>query len=321
MPVYDISTVKRTIATYFRLNSFRKASNESGIPKSTLHGWVSRFGRGIDGRKRIVRQKRHRHRKRNLIRDSVKNELDVNPFHTLSTLKRTIGTSLSLASLSRVVTDIDYSRQKVYWRVPPRDVSQELAAFHEDMHTLLHDNTHILSIDETGFVSNDMPSKGYGKRGQRIRRVKLQPHRYRVSSVMAISTDGKFYSSITDGAINGAAFQNFIRTIDRQPRGSVAVMDNISFHKSNKVKNLARARGIKLLFTPPYSPECNPVENFFALVKHDVRQELLECNTPTMDSFMHVVERSTYRAAERYRPFFRSFFSGNRERGAFIRRQ
>jgi hypothetical protein len=96
-------------------------------------------------------------------------------------------------------------------------------------------------------------------------------------------------------------------------------MDNISFHKSDKVKNLARAKGIKILFTPPYSPECNPIENFFALVKHDVRHELLVSDTPNLESFMNVVLHSIHRAAERYRPFFISFFHGNHERGAFRR--
>jgi transposase len=145
MSVYDISTIKRSIAIYFRLSSFRRASKETGVPRSTLHGWISRFGRGIDGRRGIVRRNSiYRRRKRDLVKSIVRNELDVNPFHTLSTLKRSTRTSLSLSSLSRVVSDIDYFLQKVYWRVPPRDVSHELAIFDNDMHTLLHENRHVL---------------------------------------------------------------------------------------------------------------------------------------------------------------------------------
>jgi transposase len=117
MSVYDISTIKRSIAIYFRLSSFRRASKETGVPRSTLHGWISRFGRGIDGRRGIVRRNSiYRRRKRDLVKSIVRNELDVNPFHTLSTLKRSTRTSLSLSSLSRVVSDIDYFLQKVYWR-------------------------------------------------------------------------------------------------------------------------------------------------------------------------------------------------------------
>jgi crossover junction endodeoxyribonuclease RuvC len=39
---------------------------------------------------------------------------------------------------------VAYFLQKVYWRVPPRDVSHELAIFDNDMHTLLHENRHVL---------------------------------------------------------------------------------------------------------------------------------------------------------------------------------
>jgi len=190
-------------------------------------------------------------------------------------------------------------------------VSREVAIFDKDIQAFLHENRRVISLDETGFVSNDIPSKGYGKRGKRIRRVKFQPHRYRVSSVMAITNYGQFYYSITDGSINGTKFQQFIRNIDKQPKGSVVVMDNISFHKSEKVKNIARSKGIKILFTPPYSPECNPVENFFALVKHDVRHALLECHVPIMGCFINVVQCSILRAVEKYSPFFRSFFASN----------
>jgi transposase len=110
MSTYDIFTVKRAISCYFRLNSFRKASKQSDVPRSTLHGWVSRFGRRFDGLKLSVRRKSpNRRKERNLIKDAVVSELDANPFHTLFTLKRAIGTSLSLSSLSRVVSDIDYS--------------------------------------------------------------------------------------------------------------------------------------------------------------------------------------------------------------------
>ena len=46
MRCYDINTVKNTIKEYFRLQSYRKTSDACKIPKSTIHGWVKRFGSG-----------------------------------------------------------------------------------------------------------------------------------------------------------------------------------------------------------------------------------------------------------------------------------
>jgi transposase len=49
-------------------------------------------------------------------------------------------------------------------------------------------------------------------------------------------------------------------------------MDNASFHKATKTQELIEKRGAKLLFLPPYSPDLNPIENYWALLKQFVRK-------------------------------------------------
>jgi transposase len=44
-------------------------------------------------------------------------------------------------------------------------------------------------------------------------------------------------------------------------------MDNASFHRKKKLRNLARRHGMKLLFLPPYSPDFNPIERTWANMK------------------------------------------------------
>jgi transposase len=43
------------------------------------------------------------------------------------------------------------------------------------------------------------------------------------------------------------------------PEVTTAIRDNASSYPKNKLKNLARRHGIKLLFLPPYSPGFNPI--------------------------------------------------------------
>lgn len=50
------------------------------------------------------------------------------------------------------------------------------------------------------------------------------------------------------------------------------MLDNASFHKSQKTKELIEKRGARLLFLPPYSPDLNPIENYWALLKCYVRK-------------------------------------------------
>ena len=44
-------------------------------------------------------------------------------------------------------------------------------------------------------------------------------------------------------------------------------MDNVSFHKGKKTKDLIEKTGARLLFLPPYSPDLNPIEHDFAAIK------------------------------------------------------
>lgn len=54
--------------------------------------------------------------------------------------------------------------------------------------------------------------------------------------------------------------------------GDIVVMDNLSSHKRPAVRDAIRARGARLLFLPPYSPDLNPIEQVFAKLKHLLRK-------------------------------------------------
>ncbi|MDP1974917.1 MAG: transposase, partial [Alphaproteobacteria bacterium] len=47
----------------------------------------------------------------------------------------------------------------------------------------------------------------------------------------------------------------------------VIAMDNASFHKGAKTKELIEKAECKLLYLPPYSPDFNPIENQWAVLK------------------------------------------------------
>ena len=58
------------------------------------------------------------------------------------------------------------------------------------------------------------------------------------------------------------------------PPGAVIVMDNASFHRKAQLIPLAQKYGFRLIFLPPYSPEFNPIENFWAWLKRYLRSTL-----------------------------------------------
>ena len=56
--------------------------------------------------------------------------------------------------------------------------------------------------------------------------------------------------------------------------GQVLILDNASFHKSAESKKLIEAARCKLMFLPPYSPDLNPIEKYWANMKVKVRELL-----------------------------------------------
>ena len=53
---------------------------------------------------------------------------------------------------------------------------------------------------------------------------------------------------------------------DESLKGSCLVMNNASIYKSKPMIRKIKARSYRIMYFPPYSPELNPIEQFWALV-------------------------------------------------------
>ncbi len=60
--------------------------------------------------------------------------------------------------------------------------------------------------------------------------------------------------------------------------GQTVVMDNASFHKGGKIQIIIESAGYQLLYLPAYSPDLNPIEHWWATIKHRMKRALLLCN-------------------------------------------
>lgn len=54
--------------------------------------------------------------------------------------------------------------------------------------------------------------------------------------------------------------------------GMTVIWDNATFHKSAQIKALIESVGCKLIFLPPYSPDLNPIEQYWAALKARIRR-------------------------------------------------
>jgi len=55
-------------------------------------------------------------------------------------------------------------------------------------------------------------------------------------------------------------------------------MDNYCIHKGVKTQSLIKNAGCEVLFLPPYSPDFNPIENYWAVVKSRIKKIKGQCD-------------------------------------------
>jgi transposase len=93
----------------------------------------------------------------------------------------------------------------------------------------------------------------------------------------AYTQDGILLARVFQGTTDSAVFEDFIEQLlhycGRWPEpNSVIVMDNASFHRTKRIGQLCANAGVKLIYLPPYSPDLNPIEEFFAELKNFIKR-------------------------------------------------
>ena len=79
---------------------------------------------------------------------------------------------------------------------------------------------------------------------------------------------------VLDGPMNGDWFKAYIEQVlvPTLSPGDIVVMDNLSSHKGEDVRDAIEAAKASLRFLPPYSPDLNPIEQAFSKLKAHLRK-------------------------------------------------
>lgn len=79
---------------------------------------------------------------------------------------------------------------------------------------------------------------------------------------------------VLDGPMNGPAFLAYVEQVlcPTLSPGDIVIADNLPSHKIVDARQAIEARGAKLYFLPPYSPDLNPIEKLFAKLKALLRK-------------------------------------------------
>jgi transposase len=77
-----------------------------------------------------------------------------------------------------------------------------------------------------------------------------------------------------EGATDALVFEGYVEHFlaPTLAQGQVVVMDKLSAHRTERVRELIEARGAELVFLPSYSPDLNPIEEAFSKIKVILRK-------------------------------------------------
>jgi transposase len=106
-------------------------------------------------------------------------------------------------------------------------------------------------------------------RGERVY-AKVPRNRGKNTTLLAsMTSEGMGPSLAVEGATTKAVFEAYVEQVlapSLRP-GQVVILDNLSSHKGDRVRELIEERGCSLLFLPPYSPDFSPIEEAFSKIK------------------------------------------------------
>lgn len=147
----------------------------------------------------------------------------------------------------------------------------------------------LVFVDESGVTTKLTRLYGRAPKGERV--PEAVPHgRWQVTTILgALGTNGMQAGMTVETSTDADIFAVFVEQVlgPTLRAGQVVVMDNLSAHKQERVRELIEARGCQLQYLPPYSPDLNPIESAWSKVKTHLRalkarsQEALEAGVST----------------------------------------
>jgi len=136
-----------------------------------------------------------------------------------------------------------------------------------------YDPADFVFLDETSTSIALTRRYARAPRGQRAHGQVPRNHGTPTTLLAALSPAGLGAAMTLEGAANTAAFTAYVREVlcpTLRP-GQLVLVDNVSFHRAEAIRELIEAAECVLLFLPPYSPDFNPIEQAFSKLKARLR--------------------------------------------------
>jgi transposase len=135
------------------------------------------------------------------------------------------------------------------------------------------DLARLVFVDESGAKTNMTRLYGRAMAGQRAIDDTPSGHWCTTTMIASVRLDGSTACMVVDGATTKDIFEAYIEQIlfPTLKAGDIVVLDNLSAHKSQRIRELIETVGAQLWYLPAYSPDLNPIEKMWSKIKSILR--------------------------------------------------
>jgi transposase len=158
----------------------------------------------------------------------------------------------------------------------------------------------LVFVDEMGTNTSLHPLYAWSPKGERVRCSVLRNRRGPNTTLLASMTaEGMGPCLAVEGATTRLVFEAYIEKVllPSLRHGQVVVMDNLSAHKGERVRELIEGVGCELLYLPPYSPDFSPIEEAFSKVKGLLRKAQARSREALVEAMGKALDAVTTRDA------------------------
>lgn len=263
---------------YVYSTSIENVSVLLGVGKTSIKRWIALFERTGNVVNDAVRQRSARWPTE--VYDYVHTFIVNSPCFYIEELQEELAlrfpelTNISSATICRALRhDLKVSR-KVLEKRARESVPEQLREFYQKLSRIYSYPEQLVFLDETSKDGRDCLRRHGWSRINTPALVR-QPFQRgnRVSVFAAFDAKGFFSWKCTEGTFNRQKFHDaFLEIVAPKlnpwplPR-SIVILDNAQIHMYRELEQVIHRSGAKLMFLPPYSPQLNPIEQGFALLK------------------------------------------------------
>ena len=151
----------------------------------------------------------------------------------------------------------------------------------------------IVYIDETGIQGYIYREYARAIRGKKVYD-KIPGKKYKRTNIVAGKCGDKIISPLVyDKIMDSKFFEKWFKEmfLNEVEKNKAIVMDNATFHCKSRLYELCKNanKNLKLIFLPPYSPNLNPIEKYWATLKKNLKK-ILEAEKIIKEKIISVEE-------------------------------